>query len=156
MTVAKRQPISNGVVKIIVTGLGCGYIPVIPGTSASLFGFLIFWLVKDYLYIYGLVLILVLFLGFISIPQAEKIFQRKDDRKIVIDEIFGILFCFWGIIFKNIKLAMLGFLIFRLLDILKPPPARRLERLSGASGVMLDDFVAALYTNLILRLILKF
>ena len=146
----------KGFVKVIVSGLGCGYVPILPGTSGTFLGFLIFWAVKDHFYIYGLVLILILLLGFIFIPQAEKIFQKKDDTKIVLDEIFGILFCFWGIVFVDITLAIVGFLLFRLLDILKPPPARGIEKLSGATGVMLDDLVAAGYTNLILRLILKF
>ena len=75
---------------------------------------------------------------------------------MVIDEIFGILLSFWGLAVKDLKFIITGFLIFRLLDITKPPPARRLEKLPGAGGVMLDDLVAALYTNLILRLILKF
>lgn len=155
--VAKGQSISNGVTRLVVTGLGSGYVPVAPGTAGSLLGFLIFWLVKSHLYIYGLILILILLLGFIFIPQGEeKIFKKKDERKIVLDEIFGMLFCFWGIIFKDIILAIIGFLIFRLLDILKPPPARYLEKLNGAPGVMLDDFVVGIYTNLILRIILPF
>ncbi|MEA3369612.1 MAG: phosphatidylglycerophosphatase A [Candidatus Ratteibacteria bacterium] len=156
LTVAKRQPISNGVIKIIVSGLGCGYVPIFPGTSGTLLGFIIFWGVKNNLYIYGLVLILIVLLGFIFISQAEKIFRRKDDTKIVLDEIFGILFCFWGIGFVDVPLAVVGFLLFRLLDILKPPPARSCEKLHGAAGVMLDDLAAAGYTNLILRLMLKF
>jgi len=143
-------------IKAIVTSLGLGYIPTIPGTFASLFGFLIFWLVKDYLYVYGLFLIGILCLGFIFVPQAERIFGKKDDRKIVIDEIFGILFSFWGIVFKDVQLAIVGFFIFRLLDVLKPFPARRIETLSGATGVMLDDFIAAGYTNLVLRGIVYF
>ena len=130
--------------------------PIFPGTSGTLFGFIIFWAVKNNLYIYGLVLILILLLGFIFISQAEKIFLKKDDTKIILDEIFGILFCFWGIGFVDVTLAVVGFLLFRLLDILKPPPARGCEKLHGATGVMLDDFVAAGYTNLILRLMLKF
>ena len=147
---------SDFFVKLIVTGLGCGYIPVISGTTGSLFGLLIFYLVKDNFLFYLTLSILILILGFIFVPRAEKIFAKKDDRKVVIDEIFGILLSFWGLAVKDLKFIITGFSIFRLLDITKPPPARRLEKLPGAGGVMLDDLVAALYTNLILRLILKF
>jgi len=155
-TVAKRKLIYNRISKIAVTGLGCGYVPFLPGTTASLFGLFIFWLVKDFLFVYGLVLISILVMGFIFVSRGEKILGNKDDKKIVIDEIFGILFCFWGVIFKGFIFGFVGFLIFRLLDILKPFPCRRIEKLPGASGVMLDDFFAAVYTNLILRGILYF
>lgn len=141
-------------VKAFVTGFGCGYSPIIPGTIASLFGFSIYCIVRNFIFIYGLILVLSLYAGFIFIPRAERIFKKKDDKKIVIDEIFGILFCFWGLPFINWFLGLTGFLIFRVLDILKPPPARQIESLNGASGVMLDDFFVALYTNLVLRMII--
>ena len=74
---------------------------------------------------------------------------------IVIDEACGMLL---ALVFvpMNLFSVILGFFIFRILDILKPPPAKRMEKLTGSLGVMFDDIVAAIYTNLILQIIFRF
>jgi phosphatidylglycerophosphatase A len=74
---------------------------------------------------------------------------------IVIDEVCGMLLALYFVP-KSIFAAILGFFIFRILDILKPPPCRRVEKLSGAMGIMFDDIIAAIYTNMILQLIFRF
>lgn len=84
---------------------------------------------------------------------AEKIIQQKDPGQIVIDEIAGFLVVFVGLPF-NVYSAVLGFILFRGFDIFKPFPIRLLERkVSGGSGIVIDDVIAGLYAHLILRLV---
>ena len=88
--------------------------------------------------------------------QAEKYLQKKDPGSIVIDEMVGIAVTFWAIPL-NAETAVLGFYIFRILDISKPPPIRFMEKLvPGGAGIVLDDVLAGIFANLILRGILVF
>ena len=73
---------------------------------------------------------------------------------IVIDEACGMLLALFFVP-MTIFSVILGFFIFRILDILKPPPAKRMEKLTGSLGIMFDDIVAAIYTNLILQIIFR-
>ena len=83
---------------------------------------------------------------------AEKIIQQRDPGQIVIDEIAGLMVTFAGLPF-NLKTVLAGFIIFRVFDILKPFPIRMLERrIGGGSGIVLDDVLAGVYGNLIVRL----
>jgi phosphatidylglycerophosphatase A len=86
--------------------------------------------------------------------EAEKIYKRKDARMIVIDEACGMLLSLFSVPY-SIFSVILGFFIFRILDILKPFPAKKMERLTGSMGVMFDDIVSAIYTNLILQVIFR-
>jgi len=81
---------------------------------------------------------------------SEKLMRKKDPPCVVIDEVCGMLL---GLLFVpyDIKLVIIAFLIFRILDTLKPFPVGRLERLKGSLGIMTDDLVAGLYTNIILQ-----
>jgi phosphatidylglycerophosphatase A len=99
--------------------------------------------------------ILVFILVAIGIASAaEKILKQKDPGQIVIDEIAGLMVTFAGLPF-NLKTALAGFIIFRVFDILKPFPIRILERrVGGGTGVVLDDVLAGVYGNLILRLVI--
>jgi len=75
----------------------------------------------------------------------------KDPGYVVIDEIvgFGVTV---ALLPRSVPLAVAGFLVFRVLDVLKPPPARQFERLPAGWGVMLDDIAVGLYGNLLLRI----
>lgn len=85
--------------------------------------------------------------------EAERIYQRKDPGCIVVDEIAGMAVTLLGLPF-TLKTAVLGFLVFRLLDILKPPPVGLLDRrLSGGLGIVMDDVAAGILGNIILRLV---
>lgn len=137
-------------VKTISTFFYVGYLPFIPGTFGSIFGLFLFFLVKDSPFLYAGVTLLITVLGFSVSGQAEKIFGQKDCRYIVIDEIAGMLLSLMFLPY-DLKLVIAGFVIFRLLDALKPYPIGRLERLKGGVGVMSDDIMAAVYTNLILQ-----
>jgi len=81
-------------------------------------------------------------------------FNKKDAKYIVIDEVGGMLLSLMFLPF-NIKFVIIAFVLFRLLDILKPYPANRIQELKGSIGIMGDDIVAGLYTNLIISVALK-
>ena len=82
-------------------------------------------------------------------------FKEKDSKRIVIDEIIGFLIAMFLIPFE-FKFILAAFIIFRVIDILKPFPIRRLEKLPGGWGVMCDDLLAGVYANLIMQAIRKF
>jgi phosphatidylglycerophosphatase A len=80
------------------------------------------------------------------------ILRKKDAPAVVIDEVAGILATLAGLPFTALNMAA-GFALFRFFDIVKPFPARSIERtLAGGWGIVLDDVVAGLYSNLLLRL----
>lgn len=145
----------NLFVKIIATGFGLGYTPIISGTIGSLLGILLFYIMLLFevpVFISVFILILLFFLGLITSTKAEKIFNKKDPRQIVIDEVVGCLL-YVLLIPYNIWYIILGFIIYRFLDIIKPYPANWVQRLHGGWGIMLDDIVAGLYTGVIIRII---
>ena len=148
--------------KLITTFLYIGYLPLIPGTFGSLAGLLIYYFLKGNFYILILFHCLILISGFLLSGKTAKLFSHPDPPQIVIDEINGMFICFLGLLPGQIGespdrlILSLGFIIFRILDVLKPFPANRFHRLGGSLGIMGDDIVAGVYTNIILRLILFF
>ena len=84
---------------------------------------------------------------------AERHYGRTDPGAVVVDEVIGMLLTLW-LIPVTWKGALVGFLLFRVFDIVKPFPARQCERLHGGLGIMADDAVAGIYGNLALRLII--
>jgi len=151
----KFQRASDFLVKASSTVFFTGYLPLIPGTFGSIFGVGLFYLLKGttavtyFLFIFGIIA-----LGLITSGRTEKLLNKKDPGCIVIDEVAGMLIAL-SFIPYDFKIIFLGFLIFRILDTLKPYPAARLQNKHGAAGVMGDDLVAGIYTNIVLQVILK-
>ena len=141
------------IIKLSATFFKMGYLPI-PGTMASLGGLLIYSLINANTFLYLTILILLLIVGFYVCAKAEKIFNQKDSRKIVIDEVCGMLIALFLLPVK-LPVIICAFFIFRALDTVKPPPIERIEKLSGGRGIMLDDIVAGIYTNLIIQFALK-
>ena len=140
----------KNLIKISSTFFYAGFLPFVPGTFGSLAGVIVYFLVNSNNFVYWLVTSLMVVLGFLVSGPAEDIFGVKDARYIVIDEVAGMLLSLLFLPF-DIKLVIIGFFIFRLMDTLKPFPAGRLQSLKGSAGVMLDDIIAAVYTNIILQ-----
>jgi phosphatidylglycerophosphatase A len=138
--------------KITATFFYVGYLPLIPGTFGSLAALLLFIFLKPGPVAACVFLAVFMLLGFVSCGKAEKLFKSKDPKYIVIDEVAGM---FLTLLFVplDLKLLLIGFLLFRALDTLKPYPADRLQKLNGSAGIMLDDIVAGFYANLILQFI---
>ncbi|MCK5033686.1 MAG: phosphatidylglycerophosphatase A [Calditrichia bacterium] len=137
---------------IFATGFGCGYIPKIPGSVGSLVAVLVYWFYPVETFS---LLTVSIFLFFIGVPTATIVerFEGKDSGKIVIDEITGQVLTFAFIPFSGINI-ILGFILFRFFDILKPYPINISQKLPNGWGVMIDDVLAAIYANIALRLIL--
>ncbi len=146
--------IRNLIIKTLSTFFYVGYLPFMPGTFASLAGLGVFYLVKDKILIYLTTASCLLILGFLISGEAEKIFNKKDHRSIVIDEVCGMLLSLLFIPYE-IKFAIIGFFVFRLMDTVKPYPADRLQDLKGSLGVMSDDIIAGIYTNIILQIAVR-
>jgi phosphatidylglycerophosphatase A len=125
-----------------------------PGTVGSLGGLAVYFVVKYSDFVYAFSILFLFFLGILFAGEAEKVYRHKDARMIVIDEACGMLLSLF-LVPDNPLLIILGFFMFRVFDILKPPPARRMERLTGSLGIMFDDVIAAIYTNLILQVLAR-
>lgn len=144
--------IGDSLIKLITTFFYVGYLPFIPGTFGSLAGIFLFYILKNNALTYILVTFVLMVMGFLSAGRAEKIFNTRDSRHIVLDEVVGMLL---GLLFLpyDMKLVVSGFFLFRLLDTLKPYPAGSIQRLHGSLGIMGDDIVAGIYTNFILQIV---
>jgi len=131
----------------IATGFGLGYSPVASGTVGTLLGIGLVGLMQ---WIPGLILqcVFALALTLLAIPfchDAEAVFARKDDGRIVADEYLTFPICMLGLPFSP-AIVVVAFLTNRFFDILKPPPARALQRIEGGLGIVVDDVVAAIYS----------
>lgn len=139
--------------KIIATVFFIGYFPVAPGTMASAFVITFLLIFKPDNMILLAILIVALFVGIVSSEILAKHYKVKDPNWIVIDEFVG---CLTAVIFLPIdwKILLAGFLIFRFFDIIKPPPIRQAERIGGGLGIMIDDLLAGIISNLLIRIFL--
>lgn len=141
----------------IATGAYSGYLPKAPGTWGSVVGVLL-WLGIRYLPsgFYFPIVAGVFLVGVIAAGAAEKIVDRGDPGLVVIDEIVGQLIALAMIPAQPLWI-ILGFVFFRIFDILKPFPIGWLDgHIHGGLGIMLDDVIAGIYTLLILQLGLHF
>jgi phosphatidylglycerophosphatase A len=138
----------------LATGFGVGYSPVAPGTLGTLVAIPIYYFLSGIPSpLYEITLGGFFFLAVWISENAERFFGKKDDQRIVIDEIMGFLITMLWIP-KTVRFIIIGFFLFRFFDILKPFPIRRLEKgLKGGYGVVLDDVLAGVYGNIILQLI---
>ncbi len=141
--------------KSISTFFGIGFIPFAPGTLTSL---IIVLLYKYYLYrlswpVHALILILLFFIGVYASTDYSTALNKKDPRKIVIDEALGQLLVLFRM--SDAWFPVLScFVLFRVFDIVKPFPIRKIEKLPTGWGIMLDDVVAAVYAGVIVNLYL--
>ena len=132
-----------------------GYVPIAPGTFGSALGLLIFYGVRST----GStalelgVIALVFAVGLWSATIAEHHFGGIDPGPIVLDEVLGMLVTLALLPVSPLG-AFVGFLVFRVLDVVKPFPSARFELLPGGLGVMADDAMAAVYGNLLMRVLL--
>jgi len=141
-------------IKLITSFFYLGHSPYMPGTVGSLGGLIAYFLVRENTILYAFSLIFLFMLGMMFTAEAERIYKRKDPQMIVIDEASGMMLSLFLVPYSW-RAVVIGFLIFRIFDIIKVFPARRIERLSGAFGIMFDDIIAAIYTNAILQLLTR-
>lgn len=141
--------------RFVATGGYVGLSPVMPGTFGTLWGVLLVYLGRGWgWHLHGALILTAVALGVFVSSAVVKASQKEDPQEIVIDEAAGFLVSFFLIPFNTFNL-ILAFLIFRFFDILKPYPIRAVDRgVKGGLGVVLDDLLAGVYANILLRVIL--
>jgi phosphatidylglycerophosphatase A len=138
---------------MFATGFGAGYSPIAPGTLGTLVAIPIYYFLSEIPFpLYEITLTGFFFLAVWVSEKTEAILGKKDDPRIVIDEMMGFFITmFW--VTKTPFFILVGFILFRFFDILKPFPIRGFEKVRGGFGVVLDDVMAGIYANIILHLI---
>lgn len=138
--------------KFIGSGFYTGYFPIASGTVGSAAAILIYLIPGfENLYIIIPVAILMAVYGIYIGTKFEKKYG-KDPAQCTIDEVVGTWISLIALP-KTFWVILVSFLLWRILDIIKPPPARNLERLNGGLGIMIDDVVSGIYTLLIMHLV---
>ncbi len=130
-----------------------GYFPFAPGTVGSAVGVVLYLILHAVgsPWAMGLTIVGATVVGIWAAGVVELNQKKEDPSIVVVDELAGMLLSFWLIPLSWLGIVI-GFFVFRLLDIIKPFPCRQAERLGGGLGIMTDDLMAGLYTNGILRL----
>jgi len=160
LTDKPAEPVKQDIYTILSTLLSIGYIPFMPGTFGTLAAALVYlsipaaWLnsLTGVLYVISGIIILF-FLGVYVSGKAEKKLGH-DVGSIIIDEFVGYFIC---ILFlpKSLLMAIYTFVLFRVFDIAKPQPIRLSQKLKGGWGVMTDDVLAAVLTNLFMQAMIR-
>ena len=142
----------------LATGAYSGYAPVASGTVGSLVALPLIFLSTQLLHVSSALQVVVLVLAIIGAcwvaGAAEQYLGEHDSGKIVVDEMVGFLTA-TALLDLTLLRLLVAFFLFRLFDILKPPPARYFDQhVPGGVGVVLDDVCAGIYANLIVRVLL--
>ena len=139
----------------LATGFYVGNIPFAPGTFGTLLGLpLCFFLAGIPMPVVILAILLLTGLAVWISERAAKILQREDPGCIVIDEVAGMVVALAGLPFDTAT-VVIGFVSFRIFDILKPFPIRLIDsRLPGGAGIVADDVAAGIFSNIITRIII--
>lgn len=148
-----HQNILNALI-LILARLGIvGKLPLLSGTTGSLIGAVVFGLIPDS-FVYTIFSVCILFISFPISSRAEELFGQKDCKEIVIDDFAGMLI---GFIFlpRTLAIVIVGFCLFRFFDFFKVYPANKIESIPGGWGVVGDDLVAGIYTNICLQLLIR-
>ncbi len=148
---ARRTPL---LLRVLGTGLFSGYFPIASGTFGSLVAALIYWFIPgmDTWYVLLAVCVLTFIPGTIAAAHLEKE-HGGDPSIVVIDEFLGMWIALLGLP-KELLPVILGFFAFRFFDIAKVPPANYFDQRRGGLGIMLDDVVAGIYANILVRVVL--
>ena len=136
----------------IATLFGLGYVPFAPGTAGSLAALPFCLLLHQFTVPYILVFLALFIAGVISSDIVEKNAKTEDPTQVIIDEAACIFVAFFMVPI-SLPIVIIGFIAYRLIDIFKIPPMDSAEKIGGGWGIMLDDLIAGLYTNLILQVI---
>lgn len=151
--VSQQEPALAGwrlkLAALVASGLYTGYFPIAPATVTSLFTLLPAYYLAQCWWANLTAVVLIFFAGVPLATALERVWGR-DPRRVTIDEIVGTLITFflnpvtvWGL--------LVGFLVWRFFDVVKLPFVHRSQELSGGWGVMMDDVLAGICANVVLR-----
>ena len=138
---------------LFATFFGCGRSPFAPGTVGSLAAILIAWPLSRIGFgpvQFAILTLILLYPAIVSAGIVATSTGRKDPQIVVIDEVLGQWLTLAGATRFNLLTFALAFALFRLFDIWKPPPIRRIEHIPGGAGIVLDDIMAGVYGALVL------
>ncbi len=135
----------NRIALFVATAGGVGYSPIAPGTAGSLLALIILWVVPFSSVSLAVAVVVLAGVGGWAAGRAERLLGGKDPAPVVIDEIAGMFLSVLPFP-RSLGLLLAAFLLFRVLDIVKPFPIRQCQILSGGLGVILDDLLAGVYT----------
>jgi len=138
--------------KFIGSGFYTGYSPYISGTVGSLAA-LIIYLIPGFEELFVIIPVILIFMVYgIYLGDKFEVEYGKDPSQCTVDEVVGMWISLVALP-KNIGIVVSAFILWRVLDIIKPPPARNLERLKGGLGIMIDDVISGIYTLIIMHLV---
>lgn len=146
----------NKLAWVFATWFGCGLSPFAPGTVGSLAAVVIAWALSraGFGRLHFLVLsLLLLYPAIHAAGIVARLTARKDPQIVVVDEVLGQWLTLAGAMRFDWLTFAVAFALFRLFDIWKPPPIRRIERIPGGAGIVLDDMMAGVYGAVVLFLL---
>ena len=150
--------------RLIVTFFYIGHVKIAPGSVASLFTTLIFYLFAKHLiyYLFILIILMTIILAFFAVSVYTYKLLEKDRNEIVIDEVIGQSSALLPILFfeqtnpPQLFMCVISLLFFRFFDIVKPFPINNFDKMNNTFGVIFDDILAGIFSALFLILALSF
>ena len=147
----KKVKITDAGSLALATLFGVGYTPLCPGSAACLVALIIYLLIPSQ-FVFLCVTVLATITAFLVSGRAERLYKEKDCKKIVIDDFAGMLITFLFLPHNlNILFIPAAFFLFRMLDMLKIPPANIIEGYHGSKGIVGDDVIAGLYSLAVIQ-----
>ncbi|QOY87280.1 phosphatidylglycerophosphatase A family protein [Paludibaculum fermentans] len=153
----------NKVALAIATWFGCGFWPKGPGTAGSIGALLVAWPLIAWLPVqpwhFALLAVALTPLGIWASTRTAEIRQLKDPQIVVVDEVLGQWITLAGASTLDLAHVAAALLLFRLFDITKPWPVRKLESLPAGTGIVADDLAAGVYgaaVLVVLRFVVQF
>ena len=148
----------NALAKLLATAFGAGYSPIAPGTCGTIVAIPVAWALASVpRWEFVVVALVVTAVGIVVAAIADRAWGSHDNGRIVIDEVAGYLFTMIPVDRHAWTTLAIGFVLFRILDIVKPPPVRWLdEHLPGGWGVVLDDVAAGVIGAIVMALLAHF
>lgn len=144
----------NKISELLSTFFYVGFLPGAPGSIATILGGLLAYALASNIGLYIAVTVLVTVAGFLVSGRAEKVMGKKDPGSIVIDEVAGVMIAFF-LLPTTLPIFWIVFFLFRAFDMFKIYPGNKFEGLDGSAGIMLDDIIAGVYTNIVMHLALR-
>lgn len=144
---------------VLLTFFFVGRIRFAPGTFASLASLPLLWFIREFapegkIYVVDFSVLLVLFVLSIYLSgKVRKFWEEKDPSQVVLDEVLGMSVAIFLLPHNPVSYVS-AFLLFRIFDVVKIPPANFFDKMEKPIGIMLDDVVAGIYSNLLVRLVM--